>query len=188
MSDDVIRSGEEVRAALFERLVLPHADSAYNLARWLMRNDVDAEDVMQEALLRAYRYVDGFDGENPRAWLLSIVRNAGFSWLKRNRPRDMVALGDDSESTVVPLWSSEPVADDLLLERQADRALLDRLIEALPAEGREVLVLRELEEFSYKEIAEVIGVPIGTVMSRLARARQRLMADWQRAAARGRQA
>jgi RNA polymerase sigma-70 factor (ECF subfamily) len=159
----------------------------------LTRNDADADDVVQEAMLRAYRFVDGFNGDNPRAWLLSIVRNACFTWLRRNRPRDMVALGDgdagnDSLGTVVPLWSSETIPVDLQLERQADRALLDRLIEAMPPDGREVLVLRELEELSYKDIAEIIGMPIGTVMSRLARARQRLLTDWQRAAVRGRPA
>jgi RNA polymerase sigma-70 factor (ECF subfamily) len=185
---------DATRAALFERLVLPYADSAYNLARWLTRNDADAEDVMQEALLRAYRFIDGYTGDNPRAWLLTIVRNSGFTWIRRNRPRDMVPLGDgeaaagETLGTVVPLWSSEAVPADQLMERQADRALLDRVIEAMPAEGREVLVLRELEEFSYKDIAQIVGVPIGTVMSRLARARQRLQADWQRAVARGRSA
>ena len=183
---------DKVRAALFERLVLAYADSGYNLARWLTRNDTDADDVMQEAMLRAYRFVDGFTGDNPRAWLLSIVRNTCFSWLRRNRPRDIVSLDaeDNAEyrGTVVPLWSSEPVPADLKLERQADKALLDRLIDALPPDGREVLVLREMEELSYKEIADIIGVPIGTVMSRLARTRQRLAADWQRAAARGRHA
>ncbi len=96
--------------------------------------------------------------------------------------------GGETLGTIVPLWASEPVGADLQLERQADRALLDRLMEAMPAEGREVLVLRELEELSYKDIAEITGVPIGTVMSRLARARQRLQSDWQRAAARGRPA
>ena len=186
-------SEDATRAALFERLVLPHVDGAYNLARWLTRNDADAEDVMQESMLRAYRFVDGFSGDNPRAWMLSIVRNACFTWLRRNRPRDIVPLGDgepggETLGTVVPLWSSEPLPADLQLERQADRALLDRLLEAMPADGREVLVLRELEELSYKDIALIIGVPIGTVMSRLARARQRLITDWQRATARGRPA
>jgi RNA polymerase sigma-70 factor (ECF subfamily) len=190
---EVLVNDNATRAALFERLVLPYADSAYNLARWLTRNDADADDVVQEAMLRAYRFVDGFNGDNPRAWLLSIVRNACFTWLRRNRPRDMVALGDgdagnDSLGTVVPLWSSETIPVDLQLERQADRALLDRLIEAMPPDGREVLVLRELEELSYRDIAEIIGMPIGTVMSRLARARQRLLTDWQRAAMRGRPA
>ncbi len=182
---------DKVAAALFERLVLPYADNAYNLARWLTRNDADAEDVMQDAMLRAYRFVDGFSGDNPRAWLLSIVRNACFTWIKRNRPRDMVSIGEDEGDTlgtIVPLWATEPVGADQMMERKADRALLDRLMEALPAEGREVLVLRELEELSYKDIAEIIGVPIGTVMSRLARARQRLQTDCQRAAARGRPA
>lgn len=185
---------DKVRAALFERLVMPYTDGAYNLARWLTRNDADAEDVMQDALLRAYRFVDGFSGDNPRAWLLSIVRNTCFTWLRRNRPHDMVSLGEgdggggEGLGTIVPLWASEPMAADTQLERQADRALLDRLIEAMPADGREVLVLRELEELSYKDIAEITGLPIGTVMSRLSRARQRLLTDWQRAVARGRPA
>lgn len=188
MSDDA------TKAALFERLVLPHADGAFNLARWLTCNDADADDVVQEAMLRAFRFIDGFDGENPRAWFLSIVRNACFTWLKRNRPRDMVPLDDQAvelgggSGTVVPLWVSDAVPADLQLERQADRALLDRLIEAMPADGREIIVLRELEELSYREIAEIVGVPIGTVMSRLARARKRLLTDWQRAVARGRPA
>jgi RNA polymerase sigma-70 factor, ECF subfamily len=187
-------SSDATQAALFERLVLPHADGAFNLARWLTCNDADADDVVQEAMLRAFRFIDRFDGENPRAWFLSIVRNACFTWLKRNRPRDVVPLDDqaaelsDGSGTVVPLWVSDAAPADLQLERQADRALLDRLIEALPADGREIIVLRELEELSYREIAEVVGVPIGTVMSRLARARKRLLGDWQRAVARGRPA
>jgi RNA polymerase sigma-70 factor (ECF subfamily) len=181
---------DKARAARFETLVLVYADQAYNLARWLTRSDVDAEDVVQEAMLRAYRFLDGFNGDNPRAWLLSIVRNSCFTWLKRNRPRDMVPLGDDTEmggdalSMVTPMWSTEAVTPDQQLERQVDRQLLDRLLEALPAEAREMLVLRELEELSYKDIAEIVGIPIGTVMSRLARARRRLQADWQRAARR----
>jgi RNA polymerase sigma-70 factor, ECF subfamily len=180
---------DKARAARFDTLVLSYADQAFNLARWLTRSDTDAEDVVQEAMLRAYRFLDGFNGDNPRAWLLSIVRNTCFTWLKRNRPRDMVPLGDDESgdgalSLVTPMWSSETVMPDLLLERQVDRQLLDRLLEALPADAREMLVLRELEELSYKDIAEIVGIPIGTVMSRLARARQRLQADWQRAAAR----
>ena len=178
-------SDDKTRAVRFEELVLAYADQAFNLARWLTRNEADADDVMQEAMLRAYRFLDGFNGENPRAWLLSIVRNSCFTWMKRNRPRDMVPFDDslgDAGDSVVPLWSSETVLPDLMLEKRLDRALLDRLLEALPAEAREVLVLRELEELSYKEIAEIIGIPIGTVMSRLARARQRLLADWKRAA------
>lgn len=180
---------DKARAAQFERLVQPYTDAAYNLARWLTRSDVDAEDVMQDAMLRAYRFIDGFSGDNPRAWVLSIVRNTCFTWLKRNRPRNVVPLGDgdigESLSTVVPMWSSEGVSPDLLLEQQADRELLNRLIEGMPADGREILVLRELEDLSYKEISEIVGIPIGTVMSRLARARQRLLTDWMRATRRG---
>lgn len=145
-------------------------DAAYNLARWLTRNDHDAKDVLQDAMLRAFRFCDGLRGE-PRPWLLAIVRNACFSWLRSNRPGD-VASPENGDAELV----AEEDGPEALAARQFDRRLLNEAIAALPVQFREVLVLRELEDLSYKEIARVVDVPIGTVMSRLARAR-RLLAD-----------
>ncbi|HXJ10063.1 MAG TPA: sigma-70 family RNA polymerase sigma factor [Burkholderiales bacterium] len=158
------------RRARFEHLVLPHMDAAYNLARWLTRNGHDAEDVLQEALLRAYRFCDGLRGE-PRPWLLAIVRNACFTWLQQNRPADLAGGDDRLDEQVSPAGGPEALA-----ARELDRRLLNEAIAALPAQFREVLVLRELEDLAYKDIARVVDAPIGTVMSRLSRAR-RLLAD-----------
>lgn len=172
------------KSSRFEQIVMPRLDSAYNLARWLTRSDADAQDVVQEACLRAFKYIDSFDGQHANAWLLTIVRNACYTWLKRNRPLEVVALGDnldaiDSNATVIEANASglgrSPEAQ--LIENRALQQL-DALIEKLPAHYREVLVLRELEELSYREIAEIVGVPIGTVMSRLARGREMLQAEW----------
>ncbi len=151
---------------VFEQAVLPHLDAAYNLARWLTRNDHDAEDVAQEACLRAMRFFDGFRGGAVRPWLLTIVRNTYLTWLQKSKVKEMTPLEYDVESK-----AANP--EELLLER-VDGQALRQALDALPAEYREVLVLRELEELSYKEIAEIAGIPIGTVMSRLARARRRL--------------
>jgi RNA polymerase sigma-70 factor (ECF subfamily) len=153
----------------FDRLVLPHMDAAFNLARWLTRNDHDAEDVLQEAMLRAYRFSDGLRGD-ARPWLLAIVRHACFSWLKSNRPGDIAASLDDGAPEPV----SEGDGPEALAARELDRRLLNEAIAALPAQFREVLVLRELEDLSYREIARVVDAPIGTVMSRLSRARRLL--------------
>ena len=156
----------------FEAIALPHLDAAYNLARWLTRNDHDAEDVVQEAMLRAMRYLGGFRGEGARPWLLQIVRNTCWSWLKENRPAERVALADDEGDAA---WHelAAPAGDEppSIAMRKADRALIDQAIAALPPAFREVLVLRELEDLSYAEIARIVEIPIGTVMSRLARAR-----------------
>jgi RNA polymerase sigma-70 factor (ECF subfamily) len=152
------------RRARFEQLVLPHLDAAFNLARWLTRNDHDAEDVVQDAMLRAYRFCDRLRGE-PRPWLLAIVRNACFTWLHTNRPAELAGAADDEAPT------DEAAGPETLAARSFDRKLLNEAIAALPAPFREVLVLRELEDLSYKEIAQITGVPMGTVMSRLARAR-----------------
>ena len=156
----------------FEAIALPHLDAAYNLARWLTRNDHDAEDVVQEALVRAMRYLGGFRGEGARPWLLQIVRNTCWSWLKENRPAERVALADDEGDAA---WHelAAPAGDEppSIAMRKADRALIDQAIAALPPAFREVLVLRELEDLSYAEIARIVEIPIGTVMSRLARAR-----------------
>jgi RNA polymerase sigma factor (sigma-70 family) len=152
--------------SVFEQAVLPHLDAAYNLARWLTRNDHDAEDVAQEACLRAMRFFDGFRGGSIRPWLLTIVRNTYLTWLQKNKVKEMAPLEDEVKSD-----AANP--EEQLLER-VDGQSLRRALDALPADYREVIVLRELEELSYKEIAEIAGIPIGTVMSRLARARRRL--------------
>lgn len=157
----------------FERLVLPHLDAAYALARWLTRNEHDAEDVVQEAYLRAYRYFTGFRGENHRAWLLAIVRNTCLSWLERNRSQTPAEAAEALRAT-----GGGTVDPETALAAASEGALAMRLIAELPPEFREVIVLRELEDLSYREVAEIIGVPEGTVMSRLARARARLRQLW----------
>jgi RNA polymerase sigma-70 factor (ECF subfamily) len=152
----------------FEELVLPHLDAAYNLARWLTRNDHDAEDVVQEAFLRAYRYFDGLRGGETRPWLLAIVRNTCFTWLKRNRPTEIAS--DDGTAIDMAVDPAAVDPEQASLRNAESKALADA-IAALPLAYREVLILRELEELSYKEIARIAEIPIGTVMSRLARAR-----------------
>lgn len=158
------------RLSEFEREVLPHLDAAYNLARFLMRNEQDAEDVVQEAALRAFRFFENFRGENSRAWFLKIVRNTSFTVLKKNRPEEMNVVFDE-ELHGAP---AAPMEASLALDRAQDRQTVRAAIEQLPPEFREAITLRELEGASYKEIADVTGVPIGTVMSRLARARRQL--------------
>jgi RNA polymerase sigma-70 factor (ECF subfamily) len=159
--------------ARFEATVLPHLDAAYTLARYLARNEHDAQDVVQDACLRALRYFDGFRGEgsaSARAWLLVIVRNTAYTWQRRHRAD---ALATEFDEVI----HSDAVADhspeDTLLEPPA-KETIDRALERLAPEFREVFVLRELQGLSYKEISEVAGVPVGTVMSRLSRARARL--------------
>ena len=152
----------------FEQLVLPHVDAAFNLARWLLRNRADAEDVAQEALLRACRFFRGFHGGDARAWLLQIVRNTCYSWLEKNRPRElMVEFDEELHPQPVATPESIAIADE-------GRERLSRALETLPPRSREVLVLRELEGCSYKEIAAITSIPIGTVMSSLSRARRQL--------------
>jgi RNA polymerase sigma-70 factor (ECF subfamily) len=154
--------------ARFEQLVLPHVDAAFNLARWVLRGRNDAEDVAQEALLRAYRFFRGFNGPDARAWLLQIVRNACYSWLEKNRPMD---LSTEFDEQLYPQASATP---ESLAIAGDDKQRLTQALEALPPRFREVLVLRELEGCSYKEIASITSMPIGSVMSALSRARQRL--------------
>lgn len=157
----------------FEAVVLPHLDAAYTLARYLTRSDHDAQDVVQDASLRAFRYFGSFRGTESsegRAWLLAIVRNTAYTWQRRQR-------GDGPTTEFDEERHSEAVAEEhpeAALVAQGERAALHRAIAELPPEFREVIVLRELEGLSYKEIAEVAGVPVGTVMSRLSRARRRL--------------
>src|SRR5215813_7363740 len=154
----------------FEETTLPHLGAAYNLARWLTRNDTDAEDVVQEAYLRALRHFGSFDGGDGRPWLLAIVRHTCYTWLRQNRtPELQIALDEE----IYELSGTDLNAETLLL-REAEAEFLKRALEKLPPEFREIIVMRELEELSYKQIAEVADIPMGTVMSRLARARKRL--------------
>ena len=165
---------ERRRRSRFESVVLPHLDAAYALARWLTRNDADAADVVQEAMLRAFRYFDSYREGDARSWVLRIVRRTCYSWLESNRPADIVPLEADAELDEEVGAAGAAVSTEALLQNRSDLRRVDTLIEALPAPLREVVVLREVEGLSYKEIAAVMHVPIGTVMSRLARARGQL--------------
>jgi RNA polymerase sigma-70 factor (ECF subfamily) len=160
---------EPGRLGRFEQAVLPHLDSAYNLARWLVRKNHDAEDLVQEACLRAVKSFEGFRGGDPRAWLLTIVRNSCYAWLHQSRQQELTAF--DEEIHTAEEQSRSPEA--LLLE-SADARLVRDALEELPPEFREAIVLRELEGMSYKEIARLCSIPVATVMSRRARARQHL--------------
>ena len=154
----------------FEQVLLPHLDAAYNLARWLTHNDHDAEDLVQAAYLRALKFFDKFQGGNARAWLLTIVRNTCYTWLEQKQTRGPVAAFDED---IHGVETDAPDPEKSLL-REEDRQSVRRAVEELPWELREVVVLRELEGLSYKEIAAIAGIPLGTVMSRLSRARERL--------------
>ena len=166
----MIRFGQPTGQAAFESAILPHLDAAYSLARFLLRNDQDAEDVVQDASLRAFRFFDSFRGQNSRAWFLRIVRNTAFTALKRARGHEEDVLFDEELHT--PENPDPGVASrlDQVHDREAVRAAIDQL----PPEFREVITLRELEECSYKEISDRLDIPIGTVMSRLFYARQKL--------------
>jgi len=155
----------------FESLALPHLDAAYNLARWITGNDEDAQDVVQEAVMRALRYFASFRGDNARPWLLQIVRHTCFAWMKRNRPSDMVALDDDDEPASTAWHDASPDEPFMAVARGDERTQINQALAQLPVVFREVLVLRELEDLSYREIATIAEVPVGTVMSRLSRAR-----------------
>ena len=170
--------------ARFSQLVLPRLDEGYRLARWLTGNPTDAEDVVQEACLRAFRAIEGFAEGNARAWFLTIVRNTCYSWLERHRPRSVVFSEDLGPGDLAALDAGGATAEPLPTPESAligkDEGLrLARAIDALPVPLREALVLREYHGLSYREIAEVGGIPIGTVMSRLARARQHLLTSFE---------
>lgn len=162
--------GDDENRKRFELLALPHLNAAYNLARWLTHNDHDAQDVVQESFVRAMRYMGSFRGDSARAWMLQIVRHTCYSWIKENRPSENVALDDSDDA-----WQAipAPAADEphAMAIRKADRQQINEALAALPVAYREVLVLRELEDLSYAEIARIAEIPVGTVMSRLARAR-----------------
>jgi RNA polymerase sigma-70 factor (ECF subfamily) len=167
------------RAREFRRVVLPHLADGLALARWLAGNKADAEDILQEACVRALNAIAGYDGGNPRAWLLAIVRNTALSWLARQRSSILVMAGglddvdDVAQRTGDGLAAQRPTPEDDLV-RQSDQKAAERAIEALPIAFREVVVLRDVSGLNYKEIASLLKLPIGTVMSRLARGRQQL--------------
>ena len=157
-------------ASPFEQVVLPHLNAAYNLARWLTRNDHDAEDVVQDAYLRALRFFGGFRGDDARAWLLAIVRNTCYDFLRRHRSQEVTDVFDEDIHSA----DHQHETPETALLRRVDQLRVRQALEELPLTWREVIILRELEGLSYKQIADVAGIKIGTVMSRLARARARL--------------
>ena len=171
----VVKKHEEDRArkadlTSFEAVMLPHLDAAHNLARWLLRNEQDAQDVVQEAYLRAFKSFGGFHGSNGRAWLLTIVRNTSYTLLKKNRAVDLTTTFDE-EIHAAGYESASPAT---ILEHSENAELIREAMDELPAEFREILTLRHQEGLSYKEIADIAEIPPGTVMSRLARARGKL--------------
>jgi RNA polymerase sigma-70 factor (ECF subfamily) len=169
---------QDDRKRRFELLALPHLDAAFNLARWLAGNTADAEDVVQDAYLRAFRYFESWQGGSFRVWLLTIVRNSFMTWAKENRSPRMVFRPDDDLPSEDIMWAEPPRDPETLLLEHIDSQTLTRLMERLPTDYREILLLREVEDLSYKEIATVISAPVGTVMSRLGRARLALRRLW----------
>ena len=161
---------DQNKAGRFEEIALPHLAAAYNLARWLVHNEHDAEDLVQDAYLRAFKSFGGYYGGNSRSWLLTIVRNTCYTWLEKNRVLHMTESIDDNLDDL-GLDFADP---EILLLQSVDAQIVRQALKDLPVEFREVVVLREMEGFSYKEIADVIDLPLGTVMSRLARGRKRL--------------
>lgn len=163
-------AAQEHELASFEAMMLPCMDAAHNLARWLLRNEQDAQDVVQEAYLRAFRSFAGFRGSNGRAWLLTIVRNTAYTLLKKNRTADLTTAFDEE----IHATGDESVSPATILEHAEDAELIKNAMDGLPAEFREILILRHQENLSYNEIGDILKIPIGTVMSRLARARGKL--------------
>ena len=161
---------ETAELASFEETMLPHLDAAHNLARWLLRNEQDAQDVVQEAYLRAFKSFGGFRGSNGRAWLLTIVRNTSYTLLKKNKAVDLTTTFDEE----IHASGHESVSPVTILEHSENAALIREAMDELPVEFREILTLRHLEGLSYNEIVDVAQIPPGTVMSRLARARAKL--------------
>src|SRR6476660_746751 len=162
---------EKAKQMNFEETLLPHLNAAYNLARWLTRNPDDAQDIVQEAYLRAFRFFGGFHGSDGRSWFLTIVRNISYTWLKQNKSLELVTAFDDNLLYLNESGAPDPETSQVL---KSESEIVLAAVDQLPLEFREVIVLRDLEELSYKEISQLLNIPIGTVMSRLARARKRL--------------
>jgi RNA polymerase sigma-70 factor (ECF subfamily) len=179
--DDVAVLGSKSPAERFGEVVLPHLADALALARWLTGNVADAEDVVQEACLKAYAGIETYAGGNARAWLLAIVRNVSYTWMARNRPRGLVVTGGLADLDELAAGSesdaTDPVGPEATLIAKADAAALEGAISRLPQPFREVLVLRDINGLSYREIAAMLGLPLGTVMSRLSRARRLVMSE-----------
>ncbi len=165
-------------AAAFQALVLPHLDAAYTLARYLTRRGEAADDIVQEAMLRAYRSFASQRGENVRAWLLAIVRNCFLTWVARNRNRSADPFAEGQHEPADELEGKDQETPESILIKHEESSAVRALIEKIPTQFREVLVLRDIEDMSYREIAEITDVPVGTVMSRLARARRMFAAAW----------
>ena len=179
-----LNMNEETKARQFRELALPHLDDAYNLARWLTGSAQDADDVVQDAYMRAYQFFDGFRGSNPRAWILTIVRNSYYASLRKARSQATVPLNagrdDDPDGGEDELWDPDQESAETHLIKKSESEALQGYIAALPTAFRETLVLREMADLSYQRIAEITGTPVGTVMSRLARARGLLRKAWTR--------
>ena len=161
---------DQSKVVRFEEIALPHLPAAYNLARWLVHNESDAEDVVQEAYLRAFKFFGGYYGGDSRSWLLTIVRNTCYTWLQQNRALRLAEPIEDN----LDLGGLDFADPEVLLLQSVDSQIVRSALQELPVEFREVMVLREMEGLPYKEIANVVDVPLGTVMSRLARGRKRL--------------
>jgi RNA polymerase sigma-70 factor (ECF subfamily) len=172
-------NAEQERARRFRDAALPHLDDVYTLARYLMRNPADAEDAVQECYLRALRHFDGYRGPAMKPWLLAILKNVCYAeFARRGKHETPADLSEDEPAAVQPMWQEPQANPETALLRQQDDATIRRLVDALPRPFREAIVLREINDLSYQEIAEVAGVPVGTVMSRLARARSMLRSAW----------
>jgi RNA polymerase sigma-70 factor (ECF subfamily) len=174
----LINRDEGDKARRFREIALPHLDALYTLARYITRNPTDADDAVQECYLRAYRYFDGVQVENVKPWLMAILRNVCRAEYARRSTDPVTPIEMDVVSNVVPLWQEEQESPELGRVRQEDAASIRELLASLPVQFREVIVLRDLEDLSYREIARALDVPIGTVMSRLARGRSMLRAAW----------
>jgi len=162
--------------ARFAEVFLPHLVDAFRLARWIAGSRADAEDIVQEASMRAFKNIRGFSGGNPRAWVLTIVRNTSYSWLTQNRPKVLVLSEDLDQRTRETIEQEDPQTPETALIAKLDAQQVRKAMASLPVPFREVLVLREIHDLDYRTIAEVAALPIGTVMSRLARARSMLAA------------